>query len=368
MRNRTFLSVASAAMLAAGPLYAADKLGGGCCADLEERVAELEATTARKGNRRMSLEVYGQVNAAMFFHDIDAADRAKKSVIDGAQSQTRFGFKGSSKISQDVSAGFQIEVGVGGFEEGTGASTGDLSRRLAFVHVTSKSLGSVSLGHQSLATDGVAELDLSNSAVASSPLSLAPADSALIGISVSPFDGGRADSIKYASPLVGGFQLQAAWSSEDVYDVALRYAGEFGSIRVAAGVGYREDSGPFGFFADTKTILGSASIMETKSGIFLSGSYADQDLSGIGNLKAYAVRGGLETKPFKIGKTTLYIEYGKLEVPTITGSPTVIGAGIVQSVDAAAMDMYLSWKQYDDDNIIGLGSQDVFMAGARVKF
>jgi hypothetical protein len=27
-------------------------LGGNCCADLEERVAELEATTVRKGNRR----------------------------------------------------------------------------------------------------------------------------------------------------------------------------------------------------------------------------------------------------------------------------------------------------------------------------
>ena len=32
---------------------AADQ-GGDCCADLEERVAELEATTARKGNRKVS--------------------------------------------------------------------------------------------------------------------------------------------------------------------------------------------------------------------------------------------------------------------------------------------------------------------------
>ncbi len=29
-------------------------LGGDCCADLEERIAELEATTARKGNRKVS--------------------------------------------------------------------------------------------------------------------------------------------------------------------------------------------------------------------------------------------------------------------------------------------------------------------------
>ena len=44
------------------PSAKAADLGGDCCADLEERVAELEATTARKGNRKMSLTVYGQVN------------------------------------------------------------------------------------------------------------------------------------------------------------------------------------------------------------------------------------------------------------------------------------------------------------------
>ena len=40
-------------------------LGGDCCGDLEERVAELEATTARKGNRKVKLEVSGQVNEAV---------------------------------------------------------------------------------------------------------------------------------------------------------------------------------------------------------------------------------------------------------------------------------------------------------------
>ncbi|MFW2391305.1 MAG: porin, partial [Methyloceanibacter sp.] len=34
------------------PANAAD-FGGDCCADLEERVAELEATTVRKGNKKV---------------------------------------------------------------------------------------------------------------------------------------------------------------------------------------------------------------------------------------------------------------------------------------------------------------------------
>ena len=46
------------------PSARAADLGGDCCADLEERVAELEATTARKGNRRVSLTISGQVSTS----------------------------------------------------------------------------------------------------------------------------------------------------------------------------------------------------------------------------------------------------------------------------------------------------------------
>ena len=53
----------------AKPAKAAD-LGGDCCADLEERVADLEATTVRKGNKKVSVQIYGKVNyAAMWWDD-----------------------------------------------------------------------------------------------------------------------------------------------------------------------------------------------------------------------------------------------------------------------------------------------------------
>ena len=48
--------------------FAAD-LGGNCCADLEERIAELEATTARKGNRKVSLTVSGWVGQQVMWWD-----------------------------------------------------------------------------------------------------------------------------------------------------------------------------------------------------------------------------------------------------------------------------------------------------------
>src|ERR1700694_3607581 len=62
--------VAAAGLIMGGvamPSAKAADLGGDCCADLEERVAELEATTARKGNRKVSLTVSGWVNEAVFW-------------------------------------------------------------------------------------------------------------------------------------------------------------------------------------------------------------------------------------------------------------------------------------------------------------
>ena len=93
------------------PALSAD-LGGDCCADLEERIAELEATTARKGNRKVSLTISGWVNEAVFGWD----DGTAHGVYQGTNSleQSRFRFTGEAKIDKDWSAGFVLEVGVQG--------------------------------------------------------------------------------------------------------------------------------------------------------------------------------------------------------------------------------------------------------------
>ena len=75
MRKYSLSALVAAGLLAGGmsissstSAFAAD-LGGNCCADLEERIAELEATTARKGNRKVSLTVSGWVGQQVMFWD-----------------------------------------------------------------------------------------------------------------------------------------------------------------------------------------------------------------------------------------------------------------------------------------------------------
>ena len=74
--TRPFVLCSAVAMLVgSGAVAHADGIprGGSCCADLEERIAELEATTARKGNRRVSLTISGQVTTAVMAWDAGSA-------------------------------------------------------------------------------------------------------------------------------------------------------------------------------------------------------------------------------------------------------------------------------------------------------
>src|SRR6476469_7514631 len=156
LRHSVLIATAATALMglfAHEPVKAAD-LGGDCCADLEERVAELEATTGRKGNKKVSVTLYGQVNRAALFWD-DGAEQ-NTYVVDNNYESSRFGFKGSAKTGfGDWVGGYRLEV------EPTGAnsarldqfddnnaddSNGPLFVRHSFMYLSSKKYGEVRLG------------------------------------------------------------------------------------------------------------------------------------------------------------------------------------------------------------------------------
>src|SRR2546427_2411536 len=102
--------IAAAGLFVGGvamPSAKAADLGGDCCADLEERVAELEATTARKGNRRMSLTITGQVNKVIQYWD-DGFNSGTRFGLDNTNSSSRFSFLGEAKVTGSVKIGFEI--------------------------------------------------------------------------------------------------------------------------------------------------------------------------------------------------------------------------------------------------------------------
>jgi hypothetical protein len=419
----TLAILSAAAMLAGGismtPANAAD-LGGNCCADLEERVAELEATTARKGNRRVSLTISGQVTTAiMAWDDGDNSDTyVVDNVIGGG---TFFQLAGSAKINPDVTAGFQLAFSflngsrshqVNAFDDDAGGADTNIVSHLSNWWIDHKSLGRLTVGRANTATAGITTIDLGGAGVIANasigyiqrgfddPNTGFSWNEWLGGVTVNGASLSRGNAIVYSTPTFGGFSASAAWGENDVWDVALRYAGEFSGFRVAAGIGYinnssgtnevTDDDGTTasGFVAGTQPsqVKGSASIQHVASGLFLTGAYLvqDNDLPDTPDTTLWYLQGGIAKNWTGLGNTVLYGEYARIEdglaaagslgVPSpFSSEASMWGIGVVQHIDAAAMEVFLAYKQFGAEISLGPASVDaddfsVVVGGARIRF
>jgi hypothetical protein len=269
--------VAAAGVIVGGvamPSAKAADLGGDCCADLEERVAELEATTARKGNRRMSLTVTGQVHRTVIWYD-DGHFSKTYYGLDSTNSSSRFSFLGNARVTPSVSTGFEIviEIEAGGTsskvsqldEDGKVGSQiggpgsfnssnvdayfGD-ARRAAW-WIEHKDLGRVTVGRYESA--GVVQtIDLGGISLAASSSFILLNGSFFIRGPAGEFYGttwgaigdpaaaqGRTELVRYDSPTFAGFIFSASIAEAgDYWGTMLRYAGDWAGFRVAAGIGY----------------------------------------------------------------------------------------------------------------------------------
>jgi predicted porin len=414
--NTSRIAIAAALFLSGSAginaAYAAD-LGGGCCADLEERVAELEATAARKGNRAVSLTIGGLVNRTLLTWD-DGFD-SDSYVVDSAHNSSRVNFKGEGKLDQGWKSGFYVEVEFRdnasntvfqGDDEGIGDSGGGAIRiRHSNVYIDSERLGRVTLGQGNSAAKDINSIslvtNLDNANVDYAPaFRIRESDGDNTGLTwgqlASGLDGNRGDFVRYDSPSIAGFVLSAAWGEDDYWDVALRFKKEWNSIRLAAGIGYTsaENSATGGDIPEFEQVAGSISILHVPSGLFLNLAGGGLDSEALTEEASYAYgEFGISRKFMAYGATTIYAGYGRYEdfgagvtgSNAISGVPldaftvassevTRYGAGIVQSFDAAALDIYAQLHYYEADiTEAGGGSVDVenwmgVMTGMRIRF
>jgi predicted porin len=405
-KTASILAITASAGLLSTAAFAAD-LGGNCCADLEERVAELEATTARKGNRVVSLTVSGHVHEAIVFWDVDGAGANNGSnVYIGTHnsSRSRFRFRGSAKINSEWSAGFLIEIGVranhlGNNSQTSVLNTSGLDIRHEALYIDSKRLGRVWLGWTSSATDGITEICLGCGIGNQSLLSDDMGDM-LAGGGIR-FDrhngqsgdfvgeGDRRSIIRYISPAMYGFTVSSAYGQDEFWDVALRYANEFNGVRLAAGIGYsskqgRDNGAGFvqeadctftrGGEKDCETLGASLSIYHVPTGLYLTGAYGQtNDNLAPANADTntnWMITGGVNKKWSPLGATNIWVKYhhGEREIGQ-RSELDIYGVGIQQDIDAAAMSLYLHWFHHDATlNGRDNGEMDQVVAGALIRF
>ena len=336
---RGWMSKASAALLLTASALAlntvsaqAADLGGNCCADLEERIAELEATTARKGNRKVSLEVSGQVNEALMYFDDGTESNAY--VVTNDNSRSRFRFKGKAKISSDLEAGYLLEIGVRTANSKRVTQDDDnigngLDLRHSTWYLKSKTYGQVNVGLTGTASEDITEANLSQTGAFAK---YSDAEDSGLGMklrvngaisngstgttdrSIQWFrllkdtgdqagEGDRENIVRYETPEFHGFSGVAAWGEDDFWDVGLKYAGEIGDFKLLGRVAYSETkedpvggntidtaclaTSPGGTDtesdADCNSIGGSISIMHSPTGLyanFAAGQLQDNLIEG----------------------------------------------------------------------------------------
>ncbi len=255
----------------AAPAHAAD-LGGDCCADLEERVAELEATTARKGNRKVSLTISGYIAQEITVWDDGGESNTYIHGL-GPTQASHIKFNGQATIAPGWTAGYMLRIqdltgnaftgGADAITQGNDTKNDDLNTQMSFWYLASKDLGKVSVGRLAHAAKSAAMFtDLSGTQIIDNYTFLAGFPQFHLrttGGALSPLSWGQLgfcytqgaplggdcngivmNGVRYDTPTFAGFTASASWGEDDFWEVGLRYAGEVAGFKLAFGAGYTE--------------------------------------------------------------------------------------------------------------------------------
>ncbi|MGL4397442.1 MAG: porin [Hyphomicrobium sp.] len=405
-------AIAAALLLSTGiaclsPASAAD-LGGNCCADLEERIAELEATTARKGNRKVSLTVSGYVAQEISFWDDGGEQNVYLHGL-GPTQASHFKFNGQAQITPGWTAGYLMRIqNLDDNPFGRNAATGGaidqdsdnfsqgLNIQMSYWYVQSKDLGKLSVGKLAHAAKSAAMFtDQSGTQILDNYTFLAgfPQFSVRSGGDLNPAPltwgqfgfcyaqalpiGGDCNGIvmngvRYDTPVFAGFSASASWGEDDFWEIAGRYAGEAAGFKLLVGAGYSE-------FSDENTTGPSVSpsknsdvfqvgayVQHLATGLFLHGAYGlENNNDTVLNNGATAldsehwyVKAGIRQKWTALGATVLYGDYAEyldqlgpaaLALGATSSTLQRYGGGIAQEIDAAAMTVYIKYQHYEID-------------------
>lgn len=425
-RRRLTAAAVGLAVAAISPAAAAD-LGTQCCADLESRIAELEATAARKGNRKVSLTVTGYViQEITFWDDGDEQDAYIHGF--GPTQTSNFRLLGQATIAPGWSAGYLFRIqdltgnafagGARAINQDVAVRNDALNTQMAFWFLQSDSLGKLSVGRQAHAAKSAAMFtDLSGTQVIDNYTFLAGfphfrmretggALSALtwgqVGFCYTqgvPLGGDCngivMNGVRYDTPVLGGFSFSASWGADDFREVAARYAGEMAGFKMAFGIGYTEmrDEMTTGVVptltpkrSDFFQVGGY--VQHVGTGLFVHGAYGHEDnndtvlASGDVQLNSeqWYVKAGIRRNWTGLGATILYGDYAAyldqlgpaaLEAGATSSKLERFGGGIAQELDAAATTVYLKYQRYEAD-VDGIAEDfkaaDFISVGALVNF
>ena len=255
-------SISSAALIAG--VFLASSVQAASIEDrLEAIEKQLDGTSSGNfisaAKKNIDVKLYGQINRAIMLADDGENDDVL--FVDNDASSTRFGIKAKSKSWNNFSAGaqFEAEYQTNDSNSVSMADTtisGSLKKRQLKAYIKHKNVGKLTIGHGSVATDGIAEKDLSGTSLAgyshikisgagfkfwdntNTPGDPGAYSSVDVGDVFDHLDGSRMGMVRYDSPSIVGLTLSASGAEENYSDIALTYHKKFVPVEIKAGVGY----------------------------------------------------------------------------------------------------------------------------------
>jgi hypothetical protein len=405
--------------LGAGLAHAAD-LGGDCCEDLEARVAELEATTVGKGNRKVSVTLSGYYAQQLLGWDDGVEQNLYLSGM-GPTQATNFRLNGQAQIAPGWATGYMMRVQdlhVNPFQlnQIKDDSQDNLKVQFSYWYVNSQDYGKLAVGLNAQASKSAAMYtDQSGTQLMASDVlfdgagfflrskgELLPITWGQLGYCYSqsrPWGGDCngivMSGIRYDSPVYAGFMISASVSSDDVREAALRFNKEIAGFKIALGTGYsinpaeRIQSPAVSVRKDSDFFQAGGYIEHLATGLFVHGDYGREDnndvpiFSGLTepNSHQWYVKTGIRKQWASFGHTVLYGEGGQyldqigpaaLNFGITSSDFSYWGLGAVQEIDSAAMSVWLKYRKHQaavtGGNLGNIDDIDFVAVGSIINF
>lgn len=310
--------------------------------------------------------LYGQLDPAYLSFD-DGVNR-KGTIVDNTNSNSRVGLwyrqplDGGNEFSFNFESALGLRPSAAVSQNFTpkGIDWRRTNIRKVDFSLKTANAGRFSAGQGSMATDGVAEVDLSGTSLVTyvsipdtaGSFRFRDTSGALSGPAIGgvfgDFDGGRRGRVRYDSPTIAGFTLSASYGEEILVkgsnlktkDIAVRYGADYDGTKVKAALGYAITEPGSG--VERKDTIGSVSVL-LESGLNFTLAAGDRNVAGHYGYGKVGYIGDW----FNFGRTAVSLDYYNGTDRSVAGSKSKsYGLGVVQKIKDANTEVYLGVRNY----------------------
>lgn len=351
----------------------------------QQQKALADRPLVTSGQPRVTLSISGHVNRMINL--ADDGDKTKGYFVDNNASVSRFRFVGDGRVTDDLSIGTNIEIGVSPNNSNDvsqfNESAGDkFDQRKVEALFTSTSLGRIALGKGDAAAKDIGKVDLSGTDVlayaavqdvAGGLFFIDKDGNVSSGVQVknafTDLDSSRISRVRYDTPKFGGATLAVSAGEDQRYDAALRWAGQIADdFKAAVGAGIFD---PSASNVDYRMVA-SGSVLHTASGLNVTGSAGRTEAdSGGRDTRFYYLKGGWQARFFELGTTAFSVDWQRTDDGAADGDEgNSFGFAVVQNIKDYGTELYAGLRTYDLDRDDGPSVSDIIVGtfGTRVRF